>query len=104
MHALPFSRDHGGQVLRGTVLRGKVLRGMTDHGVGFRSPSSRKGVANAEIQAQARPTLFATERPNAGLRKLARGSRDPDQTRRLLSRRRTALAGIYGGGSRLHAV
>jgi len=35
------------------------LRGMTDHGVGFRSPSSRKGVANAETQAQAHPTLFA---------------------------------------------
>jgi putative transposase len=33
------------------------------------------------------------------LRKLARGSRDPDQTRRLL-----ALAEIYDGGSRSDAV
>jgi hypothetical protein len=49
LQALRFYRDHGV----------KVLRVMTDNGVSFRSLSSRKGVANAENQAQAHQTLYA---------------------------------------------
>jgi hypothetical protein len=49
LQALRFFRDHGV----------KVLRVMTDNGVSFRSLSSRKGVANAENQAQAHQTLYA---------------------------------------------
>ncbi len=48
-NALRFYREHGL----------KVLRVMTDNGVSFRSQSSRKGVANAENQAQAHQTLYA---------------------------------------------
>ncbi len=48
-NALRFYRDHGV----------RVLRVMTDNGVSFRSLSSRKGVANAENQAQAHQTLYA---------------------------------------------
>jgi len=45
------------------------------------------------------PVPFRSNFEAICLRKLARGSHDPDQTRRLL-----ALAEIYAGGSRLDAA